>query len=109
MSEKGERMKAILGKVVKALQEGRDPFHTEFLSENEITLDECFGMSEKMAAVINGYLNAPKELQMKILMAHAVEGTGLPFEIFEHQMNRDAALRKLHDVSDKVAKKIKKL
>ena len=39
----------LLKKAGDALADGRDPFATDFLVENEVTLDEVYSLSELMA------------------------------------------------------------
>jgi hypothetical protein len=40
----------LLTKAAEALEEMRDPFSHEFLVENNVTADECFYMSDILAA-----------------------------------------------------------
>jgi hypothetical protein len=44
------RMPDLLRKAADALNDGRDPLTLPFLSDNDVTCDECFDMAELMAA-----------------------------------------------------------
>lgn len=43
------RMADLLDKAADALENGEDPLALHFLSENEVTLDECFDLADKLA------------------------------------------------------------
>jgi hypothetical protein len=45
MSRSSELLKA----AAEALDDGRDPLHLAFLSEHEVTLDECYSLAEWLA------------------------------------------------------------
>lgn len=45
MSRSSELLKA----AAEALDDGEDPLHHAFLSEHEVTLDECYDLAEWMA------------------------------------------------------------
>lgn len=40
---------ALLRAAADALEDGRDPLINPFLSENEVTLDQCFSLAEQLA------------------------------------------------------------
>jgi hypothetical protein len=39
----------LLRKAAAALNDGRDPLTTPFLSDNDVTLDECYDLAEHLA------------------------------------------------------------
>jgi len=39
----------LLRKAADALDDGRDPLTNPFLSENDVTLDQCFTLAEQLA------------------------------------------------------------
>lgn len=43
-----KRTENLLRKAGEALNDGRDPFETWFLSEHQVTLDEVYGLSETL-------------------------------------------------------------
>lgn len=53
---KSDRLIELLEKAAKALEDGSDPFHTSFLTENSVTLDECYDLSMAMSAAIDLFL-----------------------------------------------------
>lgn len=63
----GERSKELLGKAAAALKKGTSPFEHWFLSKHEVTLDECMTMSERMAALIEWFLDQSKKVQIEVL------------------------------------------
>lgn len=44
-----ERKVTLLKKAAAALDNGEDPFSTSFLSENDVTLDECGDLADSLA------------------------------------------------------------
>ncbi len=64
----GERMEELLGKAADAFEKGMNPFDHWFLSENEVTADECMVMSEQIAALIKWFVNQPRKTQTEILL-----------------------------------------
>ena len=57
-----------------AFEDGRSPFENDILSENKVTIDECYELSESIAIIIRGYLNAPKEVKHQIALCGAIDG-----------------------------------
>ena len=103
-----ERLHALLKKASEAMKVGEDPFHTSFLSENEVTLHEAYDLSETMAMIVGGYLNLPRDQQLKVMLAYGLEGTGIPFAMVDEHIDREKILKRLALVSGRVARKIKK-
>jgi len=85
-----------------AFAKGSDPFSGDWLAEHEVTLDECFSLSEKIAAVLKGYLASPPEIQQRILMAYAIEGTGIPFSMVDSAMKHGELTKRLNELNKKV-------
>lgn len=96
MGEKGSRSNKLLLGAAKALAEGENPFCTEWLTENEVTLDECFALSERIAIIIKGHLASRREEQMRQIALGTVYGTpGIDLEVMRTQLEKDQALKKL--------------
>jgi hypothetical protein len=47
------RIFKLLGEASKAFADGRDPFSTEWLSEHDVTLDECQDLSVAISSAID--------------------------------------------------------
>jgi hypothetical protein len=43
------RQAELLKAAAEALEDGRDPLHDPFLSDHDVSLDECIGLAEQMA------------------------------------------------------------
>jgi hypothetical protein len=71
------RSKALLSKAADALSELRDPFSTDWLVENEVTLDECGDLSEHIGTIIKGYLAAPSDVRERVALAGAFSGSSV--------------------------------
>lgn len=63
-----ERSKELLRKAAEALEKGMSPFEHWFLSKNEVTLDECMTMSERIATIIKWFLAQPKKVRAEVLL-----------------------------------------
>lgn len=64
---------ALLEAAADALQDGTDPFNTNWLAEHDVTLDECFTLSEQFAAgatILAWAMKHPKQAQGAINGAH---------------------------------------
>lgn len=44
------RQTDLLRKAARALEDGQDPLSASFLDENMVTLDECYGLGDLLAA-----------------------------------------------------------
>lgn len=71
--ERKRRMDALLKGAALEFENGRNPFDTEWLAANKVTLEECFSLSERIAIVIKGYLASPEAAKDAILMVGAME------------------------------------
>jgi len=77
------RIDVLMAKAAKALEEGIDPFSTEWLSENDVKLEEAMGLSEKIAAVLRGYLASGRDDQVRTLALGAAAGArGIDMKVF---------------------------
>lgn len=61
------RLPALLKKAADAFENGQDPFCGAWLSENEVTSDECFKLSDQISSIIRGYLAMKPVDQMEHL------------------------------------------
>jgi hypothetical protein len=64
MANRGDEL---LQEAAKAFEDGRDPFSTSWLSEHEVTGQECFEMGQSIAAIIKGYLASPPGSQVAFI------------------------------------------
>lgn len=64
----------LLEKAAKAFEEGQNPFASDWLTENNVTSDECFTLSEQISVLIKGYLASKPEDQMLLIALGAVYG-----------------------------------
>jgi hypothetical protein len=59
--------KTLVNKMADAFEDGRDPFSTAFLVENNIDADSCMAMSNLIAVVLRSFASAPKWVEIGIL------------------------------------------
>ncbi len=59
------RVRELLLKAAEAMEDGRDPFSGDFLSANNVTLDECYTLSEQLATITRGWLAMPEDEQIE--------------------------------------------
>lgn len=100
------RLDGLLLKVAQAMENGADPFHHAFLVENEVTLDECMNLSERIAIICKGWLAAKKDDQIKLLALGAVYGEeGIDLNVFrssiEHSQKTAEVLGKIKKLNAK--------
>jgi len=96
MNDKPKRTKELLLKAANALGEGIDPFSHGWLSENEVTLDECFGLSETISVIIKGSMALKQEDRIKLLALGAVYGEpGIDIDVFRSQIEMQQVTKKL--------------
>jgi hypothetical protein len=69
----------LLRKAAEALNDGRDPLTNPFLSEHDVTLDECYDLASHLALgariVAAGLANPRSEAGAVVLMAMAADAT----------------------------------
>lgn len=90
-----DRMQELLKMAADKFEGGSNPFDASVLSEHNVTMDECFDLSEGIATIIRGYLSAPKEIRMRVMMSGVADAAGLDPEVVVHMMNKQDALSKL--------------
>lgn len=64
-----KRSEQLLRAAAKALNSQMDPFSTNFLVENAVTLDECGSMSESIGVAILAWLELPPRARAAELFA----------------------------------------
>ncbi len=60
---------------------------TNFLREHNVSREECIQWYAQLAAIINGYLSAPKDMQNLILAAGVAPVSGMSQIIWETGMS----------------------
>jgi len=89
------RLDTLALKAAQALEFGNDPFSSDFLVEHEVTADECFGLSARMALALRIFQGLSAN-DRAIAAARSV----LPEEMaqeFEAQVRLNAARKTLRD------------
>lgn len=70
------RSQDLLQKAAQAFEEGMDPFSHSWLSENEVTAQECWELGQSIAGILKGYLASPQLLQAQLAVCGAAETMG---------------------------------
>ncbi len=70
------RAEELLQKIAQAFEDGIDPFSTHWLSENEVTGQECWDLTQSIAGILKGYLASSKRLQAQLAVCGAAETMG---------------------------------
>jgi hypothetical protein len=70
------------------------PMSGEWLSDNNVTLDECGALCDRVAMIIKGFLNSPKDTQLTILAWACADDKQLAGMI-ARAIHRQAAMRQL--------------
>lgn len=91
------RMDDLLGEAAEAFADGRDPFSTEWLSDHEVTLDECMALSDRIASVLRGYLAAPRVVREAFPLFAAEDLSPAEKEHAFHGLYEIGALRSVSD------------
>lgn len=65
------RREYLLHRAATAFDKSVDPFSLDWLIDHGITADECISLSESIAAILFGYLAAPKAVQDDVMGAYA--------------------------------------
>lgn len=68
------RIKTLLIEASKCFDEGYSPFNSDWLSEHEVTLDECVALSSMIGMVIRGVALANDLTQAEILLVSSSDG-----------------------------------
>lgn len=93
-----DRMQELLKMAADKFENGGNPFDASVLREHHVTLDECMDLSEGIATIIRGYLSAPKEIRMRVMMSGVADASGLDPDMVVHMMNKQDALNKLKNL-----------
>jgi hypothetical protein len=89
------RMEHLLTRLADDLEDGRTPLSHEFLVTNAVTADECNDLMNRVAAVLRGYVNAPRKAQLLILAGSVIEaGMGVTAEHIWHVGMHDWAMER---------------
>jgi len=67
------RIDTLLKLAAVEFDHGRSPFETEWLTKNNVTLNEAYALSESIANIIMGYLASPISVKAALLMLAATE------------------------------------
>ena len=67
-----ERMKFLLIEASKCFAQGFSPFDTEWLSKNEVTLDESISFSELIGIIIKSVALSEEKLQATLFIQYAM-------------------------------------
>lgn len=67
-----ERKDELLEKAAASLTDFIDPFSTEWLAENNVTLDEVYNLSATIGHIIRGYLACDADQRSFLLMLGAL-------------------------------------
>ncbi len=62
---KSDRLIELLQKASEAFEAGADPFHTEWLAKNEVTLNECYDLSMAISAAIDLMLIPMQKVKLR--------------------------------------------
>lgn len=74
------RLNILLEAVAADLLDSRVPISREFLIQHEVTLDECFSLSELVGHILRGYVLAPPLVQNNLFLAGVTAGGKLTGE-----------------------------
>ena len=96
MIKKPGRIDALMAKAAKDLEKGIDPFSTEWLSGNDVKLEEAMGLSEKIGTILKGYLASGRGDQVRLLALGAAAGTkGVDMKVFRASFELHQTRKKL--------------
>ena len=77
------RQEQLIKAAAIAFDNGSDPFVHEWLSEHEVTADECMALSSVIGTILHGYLASPKEVKLSLGFRGAAVAAGMPSEVIE--------------------------
>ncbi|RJR32460.1 MAG: hypothetical protein C4567_18750 [Deltaproteobacteria bacterium] len=63
----------LLQAVALAFENGRDPFNTVFLRENQVSLDDCRRLGDLLAIILRAYIWAPDWARKAMLASGSIE------------------------------------
>jgi hypothetical protein len=94
-------MADLLRKAAELFEDGRDPFETNFLSDNNVTLDECMSLSEAIGLILKGFLRADKDTQNIVVVNGALSGTEVPAEMIDASVRMPSLIKRLQNAKVK--------
>lgn len=89
-----ERMKELLILASKCFEEGFSPFQTDWLSENQVTFDECMTLSEMVGFIIRGVAMSDEITQTQVMMTGISDGK-ISTEVARESINHVKTLKAL--------------
>lgn len=92
------RHEKLLQAAADALADCRDPFNEGFLIEHNVTLTECMDLSRKIAIILTGYLESPKDVQAEIMIRGVTKGEIAP-EAVDYAISRQKASRTAEEIA----------
>jgi len=96
VSKKGDRQAFLLGKAAEALDNGADPFSHEFLLKEQVTADECIGLSQMMATILKGWLACDGDDRTMVIALGAIYGESPAIvEHFRNSLKVSTSLKKI--------------
>lgn len=63
-----ERMKKLLLEAALCFDNGYSPFNNDWLSKNEVTLEECMSLSDLIGTIIRGVALCDKNTQATVML-----------------------------------------
>ena len=67
-----KRSEALLLDVAGQFEHGTPALHHEWLRDNQVSSDELAGLTDKLAAIVRGYVQSPQHVQLAIIAASAM-------------------------------------
>lgn len=95
-----ERMDELLSAAAGALEDGRDPLSIELLREHSITSEETSRLTYQMAQVLRGYVAAPRDVRLAVLLCSTAGDIGLPPAYLSAIALKNEALRQIVGLSE---------
>jgi hypothetical protein len=71
-------MRELLRESAKCFANASHPFSTEWLSKHDVTLDECYDLSQAIANAIRVYLDLPKDQRVNLQIKQVVNEADIP-------------------------------
>lgn len=68
------RMTDLLNKAATCFEDGRSPFENDWLSKNNVTLDECIDLSRLIGSILSGFSISSFTTQREIFVNGALSG-----------------------------------
>ena len=91
------RMRDLVLAAAAEFERGADPFHVDWLSRHEVTLHECYTLSERIAAILKGYACAPEKTQQVVLLCGIVKDETLDPRYIEAAVDEVTTRKRVMD------------